>query len=264
MLAEGVATRRGRARRAASPRRAWRGGCEAGAARAWPRSPRAARSPTTRATRSCWSPTRRTSARSTRTSRSSPWRATSSCSATAPGASAASRAARVRVEDAGGAPLHDPVLARRGPGAHARAVRRGRRGARGAWPTRLARRRRAAVRLARATRPALDRRGALLARDYVAAAQAALGAVPTADDGGRRALLRRGRRHAARHPRALRRPHQPRLGPGAAQAVLPQLRLRAAGRGHRRRRPALARARSTASRSRRCSRCCTRAGSRSS
>ena len=48
-----------------------------------------------------------------------------------------------------------------------------------------------------------------------------------------RALLRRGRRHAARHPFALWQPHQPRLGPGAAQAVLPQVQFRAAGGGDR-------------------------------
>ena len=48
-----------------------------------------------------------------------------------------------------------------------------------------------------------------------------------------RALLRRGRRHAARHPFALWQPHQPRVGPGAAQAVLPQVQFRAAGGGDR-------------------------------
>ena len=48
-----------------------------------------------------------------------------------------------------------------------------------------------------------------------------------------RALLRRGRRHAARHPFALWQPDQPRLGPGAAQALLPQVQLRAAGGGDR-------------------------------
>ena len=57
----------------------------------------------------------------------------------------------------------------------------------------------------------------------------------------RRALLRRGGRHAARHPRAVRRPHQPRLGPRAAQALLRHLRLRAAGGRHRRRHRPLAR-----------------------
>ena len=69
----------------------------------------------------------------------------------------------------------------------------------------------------------------------------------------RRALLRRGGRHAAGHPRAVRRAHQPRLGAGAAQEVLPHLRLRAAGGGHRRRDPACRSARSTASRSTRSS-----------
>ena len=48
-----------------------------------------------------------------------------------------------------------------------------------------------------------------------------------------RALLRRERRHAARPARAVRRAHQPRLGPRAAQALLPRLRLRAAGGGQR-------------------------------
>ena len=47
------------------------------------------------------------------------------------------------------------------------------------------------------------------------------------------ALLRRSGRHAARHPRAVRQPDQPRVGPGAAQALLPQIQLRAAGGGHR-------------------------------
>ena len=48
---------------------------------------------------------------------------------------------------------------------------------------------------------------------------------------GARALLRRVGRHAARAARALRQPHQPRLGPRAAQEVLPGLQLRAAGGG---------------------------------
>ena len=47
------------------------------------------------------------------------------------------------------------------------------------------------------------------------------------------ALLRRSRRHAARHPFAVRQPDQPRLGAGAAQALLPQIQLRTAGRGDR-------------------------------
>ena len=49
-----------------------------------------------------------------------------------------------------------------------------------------------------------------------------------------RALLRRSGRHAARHPRPLRQPHQPRLGSGAAQALLPQIQFRTAGGGDRR------------------------------
>ena len=48
-----------------------------------------------------------------------------------------------------------------------------------------------------------------------------------------RALLRRSRRHAAGHPCALRQPDQPRLGPGAAQALLPQVQFRTAGGGDR-------------------------------
>ena len=48
-----------------------------------------------------------------------------------------------------------------------------------------------------------------------------------------RAVLRRERRHAARGARAVRRADQPRVGPGAAQAVLRGLRLRAAGGGQR-------------------------------
>ena len=51
----------------------------------------------------------------------------------------------------------------------------------------------------------------------------------------RRALLRRRRRDAAGHPRALWRAHQQSLGTGAAQAFLPQLQFRIAGRGHRQR-----------------------------
>ena len=68
---------------------------------------------------------------------------------------------------------------------------------------------------------------------------------------GVRALLRRVRRHAAGHPRAVRRAHQSRLRPGAAQALLPHLQFRAAGRGDRGCDRAVARARRTASRSRR-------------
>ena len=48
-----------------------------------------------------------------------------------------------------------------------------------------------------------------------------------------RALLRRGGRDAARRAFALRQPAQPRLGPGAAQALLRQVQLRDPGRRHR-------------------------------
>ena len=69
--------------------------------------------------------------------------------------------------------------------------------------------------------------------EYLAAAHARADLPADAGHDRARALLRRGRRHAARHPFALRQPHQPRLGPGAAQAVLPQVQFRAAGGGDR-------------------------------
>ena len=56
-----------------------------------------------------------------------------------------------------------------------------------------------------------------------------------AENGHRRALLRRRRRHATGDPCALRRAHQQGLGIGAAQAFLPQLQLRIAGCRNRRR-----------------------------
>ena len=242
MLSEGVATRRGRARRAAPPRRGGAAAAGRGAARGWPRSPRAAPSPTTPNYEVVLEPDE-THDRHAR------------------------RGLRHRVDGGRRLPARQHLVAHP-PGRERQGARRGRAAARrrpsrsGSARGRRARAScrprwravreergrapattpRAAAALARSTRPALDRRGALLARDYVAAAQrgARRGAHP--DDGGRRAVLRRGRRHAARDPRAVRRPHQPRLGPGAAQALLPQLRLRAAGRRHRRRRAALARA----------------------
>ena len=48
-----------------------------------------------------------------------------------------------------------------------------------------------------------------------------------------RALLRRVRRHAARDPFALRQPREPGLGARAAQALLPHVQFRTAGRGDR-------------------------------
>ena len=56
-----------------------------------------------------------------------------------------------------------------------------------------------------------------------------------------RAVLRRVGRHAARAARAVRQPGQPGLGARAAEALLPPVQLRAAGRGHRGRAAALAR-----------------------
>ena len=77
----------------------------------------------------------------------------------------------------------------------------------------------------RARRPAAGR--------VSGAAHAALDLPADAGHHRARALLRRGRRHAARGAFALRQPHQPRLGPGAAQALLPQVQFRAAGGGDR-------------------------------
>ncbi len=69
--------------------------------------------------------------------------------------------------------------------------------------------------------------------EYLAAGLAALGRLPTQDTHRPRALLRRSRRHAAGDPCAVRQPHQPRLGPGAAQALLPQVQFRTSGGGDR-------------------------------
>jgi ATP-dependent Lhr-like helicase len=85
---------------------------------------------------------------------------------------------RVRVEDAGGAPSNIPFWLGEGPArtpelsAELAAVRQG-------VADRLHDPEGAAAWLERET--GLDRRGALLARDYIAAAKAALGAVPTRD-----------------------------------------------------------------------------------
>ena len=86
----------------------------------------------------------------------------------------------------------------------------------------------------------LDRRGAEQAVEYVRAGQRALGVVPSAGHRGRRAILRRRRRHATGDSRAVRVAHQPGVGAGAAQALLPDLQFRTAGRGHRQRAGAVA------------------------
>ena len=158
---------------------------------------------------------------------------------------------------------HDPVLARRGPRAHARAVRRAVRGARRAWPI-ACDDPESAVTLARAG----DRRSTAAApcslRDYIAAATrgAGRGAHPR-DRGGRSASSTR---RAACSSSSTR--------PSAAASTAPGAWPCASGSAAastsscRPRPPTTAScsrwARSTASRSRRCSRCCTRAGSRSS
>ena len=69
--------------------------------------------------------------------------------------------------------------------------------------------------------------------EYLAAAAGRARLLAHAQDHRARALLRRSRRHAAGHAFALRQPHQSRLGPGAAQALLPQIQFRAAGGGDR-------------------------------
>ena len=69
--------------------------------------------------------------------------------------------------------------------------------------------------------------------NYMASAHAALGTSADAGNDHIRAFLRRSRRHAAGDPFALWQPHQPRLGAGAAQALLPQVQLRAASCGDR-------------------------------
>ena len=122
-------------------------------------------------------------------------------------------AGMVRVVDAR-ARRPRPVLARRGPGAHRRALRRGVRAPRERVeraPGRDGDRsgRGVAGRARRGVERGGGRRDRPLPR---APARAALG-VPCRPSASRlRALLRRERRHAARGPRALRRPHQPRLG----------------------------------------------------
>ena len=146
----------------------------------------------------------------------------------------------------------DPVLARRSAGPQRRAVGMPCRALRARRARRSSPRRPRGLRSAGcATSIGLgDERGAA-ARRLPRRGQAALGALPTPKRDRLRALLRRDRRHAARRPLAVRLAHQPRLGPGAAQALLPALRLRAAGGRERGRDRALARRRSTASRSRR-------------
>ena len=223
------------------PRRGQRGG-----ARAHGRAPRRAhlgrRDPRDRRLpRASPSPTTRSSARSTKTGPSSRWRATSSCSARTRGRSAGSRPASCGCATPatraptvpfwiGEAPARTDELSE-----EVSALRAGvdellaagdPDGAR-AW-------------LCESTGVHGD--AATMIVDYLAVGRAVLGVTPTLQHARARAVLRRDRRHAARDPLAVRRPHQPRVRARAAQEVLPHVQLRAAGRGQRRRDRAVARA----------------------
>ncbi len=142
----------------------------------------------------------------------------------------------VRVEDAHGAPPIDSVLERRRPRPHDRALARSRGRAR---RNRRARRCAAHALLDRANAGSTTRAPSRPIA-YVRAGKAILGVVPTDTHDRRRALLRRSRRDAAHPAHAVRRAHQPRVGPGAAQAVLPLVQFRTASRGHRQRHRPLA------------------------
>ena len=179
-----------------------------------------------------WSPSRKAqwSARWTKISRWRAWRATCSCWAPLRGASSAwSRAAcawRMRT-------------ARRRRFRSGMAKRPDARGSCREAVGEAARRDRAHPR-SRAAVP--DRRmrtgstrGAKQAVAYVRGGRGVAGRAADAEDRGRRALLRRRRRHAAGDPRAVRIAHQSGLGTGAAQALLPLVQFRIAGRGHRQR-----------------------------
>ena len=76
--------------------------------------------------------------------------------------------------------------------------------------------------------------------EYLARARQTLGALPSQDTLLMERFFGRVRRHPTDHSHAVRQPHQPRLGPGLAQAFLPHLQLRVAGRRQRRRDRAVA------------------------
>ena len=65
--------------------------------------------------------------------------------------------------------------------------------------------------------------------EYLAAALAALGVLPTQEVVALERFFDEFGRHAARHPFALWQPSQSGVGPGAAQAFLPQVQFRASG-----------------------------------
>ena len=142
---------------------------------------------------------------------------------------------RLRVEDAHGAAPSVPFWLGEAPGRTAGALRGGVGGPRAASRTRrrVPRRRRCGAVPDPRVRTRPVRRGAgrgLRPRRRRRARRRAVHPHP-----GGRTLLRRGGRHAARAARAARGGRQPRLGPGAAQAVLPELQRRAAGRRDRQR-----------------------------
>ena len=79
----------------------------------------------------------------------------------------------------------------------------------------------------------IERGGGAAARWSISRPAHRAGLPADAGDARHRALLRRGGRHAAGDPFALWQPAEPGLGPGAAQALLPQVQFRAPGRGDR-------------------------------
>ena len=77
--------------------------------------------------------------------------------------------------------------------------------------------------------------------EYLAESKRMLGTLPTQDTIVAERFFDEAGGHAARHPLPVREPGEPGLGPGAPEAVLPPVQLRAAGRRHRGRAAALAR-----------------------
>ena len=213
-------------------RAAWRR-----SARGSRRSPRAARSPTPPTTRCSSSPRAPSSARSTRTSRSSRTRGDIFQLGNASWRILQVEPGVVRVADAQGAPPTIPFWLGEAP-ARTRELS----AAIGELREERARRRRRPPSIRRSAATRCRAGGAASSPTTSRRAGARSAPCPTPAARGPRALLRRERRHAARRARAVRRPDQPRVGARAAQALLPWVRLRAAGRGQRGGDRALARA----------------------
>ncbi len=230
----------GAARGLPAPRSDRRPAAGAARRRGWRRSLPAARFPRRPFIASSPSPRARSSARSTRTSRSRAWRATCFCWATRRGGCCTCAAARWWCATPRGAAQH-PVLAGRTARANRRILgravaaarrHRGAAGRRGPEPGGRDRLAGGRVRGAGVCR----RAGARL-RGHAASGHRA-GADRRANR--LRAVLRRIGRHATGDPRPAGLADQSGLGAGAAQAVLPQLRFRAASQRRRRRHRALA------------------------